>query len=137
MCTAQIENEEEVEGEIELLHLQLVPVDCWKGLYSQREEGGGVGWGAGGRQGGREGGRCTGCVLAHTEYPASNLLLCTRPSPQQLLTLTHVRAQTHQCHVDSRARGGDTSLLRTTRQVRRIHSCLIIRQQVFVEGVSL
>lgn len=49
------------EGERELVHLQLVPVDCGKD-YTQIE---------------RERERCSGSVLAHTEYPASNLLHCT------------------------------------------------------------
>lgn len=36
MCKAEIQNKREVEGELELVHLQLVPVDCGKD-YTHRE----------------------------------------------------------------------------------------------------
>lgn len=95
MCKAEIQNKREVEGErgrARAGSFAARPCRLWKGLYSQRE---------------RERERCTGSVLAHTEYPASNLLHCTVHSPRLLNSThfslfapshTHIYTDTHRAH---------------------------------------
>ena len=108
MCRVEIQNKREVEGEIELVHFQLVPVD-WRGLYSQRERG-------------RE---MLSSVLAHTEYSAP----CTLHRALSVSNSTHsalphhivvLQTQTHHCHVESLPKG-DTDVHGTTSQVGFIH----------------